>query len=564
MWNWFLNLDFLSVEGRLFTNRNERYKNKFGAWASIFSIISILLIGNYFIVLFFLGKELNVLYQTVNKNYYYVYDLKGKAFFFRLQDVNSGKEFDPRIATTTVLYFMRNSTISTTIELETESCSFETNLIDYKNSNLLDVSNISSWKCFKQNVPLNLTNNSTEQKTYYFSIYVRPCVNSSKNNNNCFPKQEILNKLNSSSINFQYYFPSFDIDHSNIYNPIKENVMYKTFKIFPSMYYSFYEYMKIVNYTTDNGFLMENKKTWQMIGRDPFTSFYFISISGVNKVPNSFTVIQFFLTPNSIDTYYRSFMKIQSVIANIGGAMSLILFFSKHLTEVISSRILYVKLLNEFVQYEDHEVKEKDKLTQLSNYETFKFNNYFKNIKKNDESPNQKNEILPKNNYNLNRPNVDQIDDISIIKRYSIEQTIPQILHKNLLKKERKLTILESILPYFCIRKSILLKDIDIISKIVRTIVSTEGILKLFQELDKIKYLILDENELLLFDFMMPPSLSNFKQKLKRNKINNLHNENIINFLNNSNTPLTQKLQAKIFNLIDNNKNNNNNNNNKK
>ena len=75
-------------------------------------------------------------------------------------------------------------------------------------------------------------------------------------------------------------------------------------------------------------------------------------------------------------------MKIQSVIANIGGAMSLILFFSKHLTEVISSRILYVKLLNEFVQYEDHEVKEKDKLTQLSNYETFKFNNYFKNIKK--------------------------------------------------------------------------------------------------------------------------------------------------------------------------------------
>ena len=548
---WFLNLDFLSVEGKLFTNQNVRYKNKFGVWMSILSILLVLLIGNYFIFLFFSGKDLNILFQTINKDYYYVYDLKGKAFFFRLQDVNSGKEFDPRIATTTVLYFMRNSTISTTIELETEKCSFETNLIDYKNSNILDVSNISSWKCFKQNVPLNLTNNSTEQKTYYFSIYVRPCVNSSKNNNNCFPKQEILNKLNSSSINFQYYFPSFDIDHSDIYNPIKENVMYKTFKIFPSMYYSFYEYMKIVNYTTDNGFLMENKKTWQMIGRDPFTSFYFISISGVNKVPNSFTVIQFFLTPNSIDKYIRHFMKIKSVIANIGGAMNLILFLSKNSTEFISSRILYVNLLNEFVHYEDPEVNEKNKPTELPMYTTFK-DNYLKNSQKKSESSNQINEIIIKNNDNLKRPNVDQVNEYSIYG--SIEKTIPQIFIKNLLKKKRKLTILESILPYFCIRKSVLLNDIEIISKIIRSIVSTEGILKLFQDFDKIKYLILEENQLLLFDFMMPPSLSNFQQILNhRLNINNPHYEKMINVLKNSESPLAQKLLAKIYPKIDNN-----------
>ena len=119
------------------------------------------------------------------------------------------------------------------------------------------------------------------------------------------------------------------------------------------MYNYFYEYMKIVNYTSDQGAVMESYASWQLYGRDPVSSYQSVAISGTNIVPNSFTVILILLNSNNVDRYSRSFQKLQTVISNIGGAYSIIMIVSSFITQFITSKFLYIELLNEFVYVED-------------------------------------------------------------------------------------------------------------------------------------------------------------------------------------------------------------------
>ena len=125
----------------------------------------------------------------------------------------------------TPLYFKRQKGVATTQLLKTEICSFEKNINNSDQyQTLLKSVNLSMWTCFNQDLPLNLTQISSENIQYYFVLYVSPCSNSS-NFNNCYSPDIITNKLNNSNFYIEYYFPSYSIDHSNVNNPIEETVI---------------------------------------------------------------------------------------------------------------------------------------------------------------------------------------------------------------------------------------------------------------------------------------------------------------------------------------------------
>ena len=538
IWKYLQYIDFMSIDSKLYLKGKERYNSKFGILMSILALVSIMVLGVFFFFYFFDNKLINVLYYVDTKDYSGVQKLNGKPFFFRLFDI-SGQNFDPRIAMVTPLYFKRQKGVATTQLLKTEICSFEKNINNSDQyQTLLKSVNLSMWTCFNQDLPLNLTQISSENIQYYFVLYVSPCSNSS-NFNNCYSPDIITNKLNNSNFYIEYYFPSYSIDHSNVNNPIEETVLYRSYKVFPNMYNYFYEYMKIVNYTSDQGAVMESYASWQLYGRDPVSSYQSVAISGTNIVPNSFTVILILLNSNNVDRYSRSFQKLQTVISNIGGAYSIIMIVSSFITQFITSKFLYIELLNEFVYVEDSNDFSKNEIEIegiKSTSNALKYNNFINNsnLKSNFDECKIKNPIVNKS---------------TIIKEGEVSLPLENI-NNNFQKTfsnisyQKIISIKEILCPRRFLKESSILNEIEIFSEIVRDKISTDGILKLFRDVENIKYLMLDENQLILFDYIKNKTLQ--EQSLNSKQIFKSKLNEILKNLSTSNDPLNIKLLRKM------------------
>ena len=227
MGKWWKKFDFLSIEPKLYIRGKERFQTKFGTIISILTIISIIILTVYFFLDFLDKKTVNVLHSIDTLAYSAVIDLNQKPFFFRIKDI-SGKIFDRRIAFVTALKFSRIKGKSTYVELETEPCSYENHLERDKNRKYLQTINFTTFTCFNASPLLNLTNDSEQNSQFFINLYISPCKNSPQFTS-CYPNQIIRDKLNNSNFYFEYYFPSYSIDHTNYSNPLEETIVIRTF-----------------------------------------------------------------------------------------------------------------------------------------------------------------------------------------------------------------------------------------------------------------------------------------------------------------------------------------------
>jgi hypothetical protein len=92
---------------------------------------------------------------------------------------------------------------------------------------------------------------------------------------------------------------------------------------------------------------MEDLITYTYFGRDPFSSVE-VALKGNNKL-NGFATFQILINQNSIEKYKRSFPKVQSLIANLGGIIKFILTISTFFSEYITSQMLMAELSNNFI-----------------------------------------------------------------------------------------------------------------------------------------------------------------------------------------------------------------------
>ena len=121
------------------------------------------------------------------------------------------------------------------------------------------------------------------------------------------------------------------------------------------------------------------------------------------------------------------------------------------------------------------------------------------------------------------------------------------VVEGNIIKKHFNLK--EFLLPACCYRsKSSSKSDVYRFSKIIRRKISTDGILDLFKEFENLKYLILDDMQFILFDYMKNFSykklLSNLKPKIAMNKAEIM---NILKILETSDSPMNRRLISKIL-----------------
>jgi hypothetical protein len=520
-------LDFMSVEAKLYIKGKDRYKTKFGFLMSILSFISICVLSCFFLKFYIEKVDVNVLFLKESKKEALYMDLNFKPFFFRLIDID-GKDVDPRLVSFTIRYFFFTQEGYSWKTLETEACKFEKHLPDAKYKEMFKNVQFESHTCIENDkYNLNITDDPINNIMYYFNLYVSECNNSTLNNNSCYPREIIKDYVSTSNIYFSYYFPDFKVDHYNTTSPLKETFTWIEKKIYHDMFYGYNENFKVVNYTSDEGTVMQDLKSWTLFGRDESSSVD-IALKSTVTVPNTLSVFTLSLVSGKVDYYKRTYPKIQSVVANIGGVLKFIMTISSFLSQYISSQMLGIELSNNFIYDKDKEGNKSSKgmeVTSFNNLKSYRPSSTATIFNKN--LPNRV--TTPKNFYS----------NIAIFKK---------------IKERKSLTFFEALMPKNCLNMSSAKHSLNNYSKIIKTYMSTDNILKLFKDFENIKYLYLNEKQVELFDYMRCPTLQEHYmniEKIIQNKITTKDISNLLKEISNS-EKVNNKMIEKIIENCDN------------
>lgn len=162
-------------------------------------------------------------------------------------------------------------------------------------------------------------------KLVNWNIIVSPCVNTTDNNNFCKSEEEITQILKI----FYVHFIIADtlVDSMNLETPLRS--IYTSRLMRTSSFNSRDDviFLTPISYTTDTGFILEDKteQTGYQISRKETDSLY---VNNVNFLSSYMLKVKLTLEKQKI-IYKRSYVKIQTIAANIGGlAKFLILVLS--------------------------------------------------------------------------------------------------------------------------------------------------------------------------------------------------------------------------------------------
>jgi hypothetical protein len=168
------------------------------------------------------------------------------------------------------------------------------------------------------------------------------CVNSTKSSVICKPKQIIDEYLK--SVYFGLALKVNYINHQNTTNPFMEEFRLMSFFMSNTIFKQYYVSFKNVIYTTDLGMIFEDK----LVQYDYVYGSQQLNVDlklGTILSPAAFGQIT--LTADSIASEYkRSFTKLQTVLANAGGALKALQTFTLILCQLITKRLYFQEMIN--------------------------------------------------------------------------------------------------------------------------------------------------------------------------------------------------------------------------
>lgn len=513
---WWEKLDYASIEPKIYMKGRDRYITKFGCIMSILSFLSIMVLSGYFIKIFFEMKEVNVLYFLETKSFEPFMDLNKQPFFFNLRDVND-QPVDPRLASIVPTFWLKTNTSTRVIVLETEACDKSQLLKQPHYQNMFQF-DLSPYQCIKSDLyNLNLTLDMDSGIKTYFNLYITECTNSTENNNFCFSRDKIKLDLSNLNFYFKYFFPSYTIDHYNQTNPLSESFFSYQVRMYYSYFYTYYENIKTVNYTSDDGLVFQDVKNYHINGRDDVHSYYKLSpLETTTFVEKTFSQFQIQILNNQIDQYKRSYPKFQSVLANIGGVMKFILSFAQFIAKFVTSQMKDIELSNAFVFHHSNNNDENEENEEKEN-EDCKNNKIFvqgvKGVNSNSKQVSDNTTCKELNINNLNNLkdiNINKVSKLPFFKHLIINQ-IKNLRKTTIPKTEIKtLSWLETILPRKCFSKKSAIHIVDKCQLIIKRKLSSDYILKTISEFEKLKTILLDEKQNVVFMHMKNPSIDEY------------------------------------------------------
>ena len=169
------------------------------------------------------------------------------------------------------------------------------------------------------------------------SLIINRCENTT-NRSNCYPTDVIEKKI--LSVYVQMGFLDYDANNLDYKDPVKPLIKFETFPLSGTIFKRYYQYRKQAQYDTDDGFFFSEMRTKNYYQHDR------TEVSVDLRVSLKFGTVNIVLSSNTLYTK-RTYLKLQDVIASIGGMLNLIIFISTVIVHFLTRRQLYLALGNE-------------------------------------------------------------------------------------------------------------------------------------------------------------------------------------------------------------------------
>ena len=357
--------------------------------------------------------------------------------------------------------------------------------------------NINNLYCIKNYTDILPELKSTWDGALYKNILINVmgCKNSSTKSE-CKPTDVIESYLNSA--NFAIYLTNMAIDTNNyekpltfygkqIYTPISATTL-----TYIEMMFNHLEFY------SDNGFLFDNIQEIKTVN---FASNR--QILTLNPTLN----VQIDMKLDKIkNTYKRKYDTIQEVAANIGGVIQALMIIMKFIVLPLAEMDFRQKLANHLFNFDCRELEE---------------------IKENIANDKNKNKKFKKINIKPNNPRLTYLKNGKVVKVSSSEDIDSGKVLK-IEKNEGKVEITYWEYIFSCLKSKVVELKTNLIKKGLRQVDTSFDITYIMNklvELDKMKAIIFDKNQLNLFEYIPKPVITlNEDKKNHRHKISRLMN----------------------------------------
>lgn len=330
--------DFLGTKANLLSmDGTKKSKNFYGGLISL--IMTLLIVSSivYFLYEFFTRKRLNLVSNFVEDSNISISKFQSIPFMLRIS--GDGNVLMPKnyyVITMKLSYFEEAKASTTYKDMALEACDLSKDFHN-KNENYSDlfksISNLDSYYCPRWKEDFNLTGVYGSEKYTYIRLSVSPCVGHSY----CGNHTDVVSALAGSYLDFVTVTSS--INHNNE-NPYEKKLIRKRMSVSNTIFKRVRFYYESINYLTDVGYIFEENHTLNL---NSLSNNYDVEVDLRNVVDKEFLSIHNFpLTTN----YFRLYMKVQAVLANIGGIINGLSILGMLVTYSVSKNLMDQDLIN--------------------------------------------------------------------------------------------------------------------------------------------------------------------------------------------------------------------------
>lgn len=316
--------DIFASKHSLFFKKNQTYNTLFGTISGLIYIFFIILVIILHIKKIFNRKTFNIISYSQN-------DLNSTIHFtkfpimFLLMDINGNNILnDPKIAKLMINYFEGYDSIN--INYSPDLCDQYYDL--FQVSPL--IKEMSECAIFDN---INIKGRYGDQDEYNFiSFSFISCEG-----DDCYEEEEIKNRLENSY--FFLFIPENQINHYNYKNPITQTIRMENIQFSYDLCKIYDFFLSENNYNSDDGLIFNNHKI------NNFSIIENLQIDFKKTNIKNFGQIRFMMNLKKIE-YYRTYLKIQDVFADIGVWIDIIYFIIKVVTKFITNKIFEIDMVN--------------------------------------------------------------------------------------------------------------------------------------------------------------------------------------------------------------------------
>ena len=476
-------LDYLSPQPCLYIKTLTRYSTLMGLIFSLLITFAFVAMAFYFMIHFFFGQEMTVIYSKETTFEDFALNLTNRLFAFQFYNYSNSNTVDARIATAAgyLWTYRGNETIIQPLQLE--RCELDKHFPKSQYAFVFDNINIDRFTCVNTNdniTNLSLYANQSDVSGTYIMIFLATCANSTENNNTCLPQSVIERAMESNRYYFTALLENVNINHYNSTSPLSFAPFFNSYTMSYTLRTDMSFNWQPIEYTEDNGWLFVSERTYKnYIMEETLNKVSFSANNTKYYHPNAFVKIQFSIYHQSKDKYKRTYPKIQSVIANMSGIVTV--------TTQVTQMVLSLFTLGQYYWFVFDFADTLQTMTGISNCANFSFNalkrgsrfkeenSYVKELNDVFELRSKKTMFNNNNNNNNNCANKGNLCDMSTIR---IHSSVSKIERNKVNDNDNDITYCVAF-KWMCFPKSRKLnRQITKFERKLKSILSVENIVK--------------------------------------------------------------------------------------